>query len=101
MTTRPRNSLILEIEESDGNSIAGRLSDGAGQSTEFTGWLGLAAALEAAVHGGEEGDEPLAAVTGSLTDARAASGVASRPTESSTPAGDGETEHIAGATAVD
>ena len=90
MTTRPRKALILEIEESDGNSIAGRLSDGAGQSTDFTGWLGLAAALEAAVHVGDEGDEPLVAVTGSVADR-----------ETSTPAGDVEAEHIVGAPAVD
>jgi hypothetical protein len=52
MTTRHRRSLTLEIEpdETHRDSIAGRLSDEAGVRTEFTGWIGLAAAIDDALH---------------------------------------------------
>lgn len=44
MTTPPRN-LTLRIEERE-ESIQGSLGDEAGASREFSGWLGLARALE-------------------------------------------------------
>lgn len=47
MTTPPRN-LTLRIEECE-ESIRGTLGDEAGASREFSGWLGLARALEVAL----------------------------------------------------
>lgn len=44
MTTPPRN-LTLRIDECE-ESIRGTLGDEAGASREFSGWLGLARALE-------------------------------------------------------
>jgi hypothetical protein len=52
MTTRRRRALSLELDETDGDSIAGRLADEAGVRTEFTGWIGLAAAIDDALEGG-------------------------------------------------
>lgn len=56
MTDRVRRRLHLELEDSHGDSIAGRLSNEAGEATEFTGWIGLAGALEDALHGAPADD---------------------------------------------
>ena len=37
--------LVVELEH-DGDGIAGRVRDAAGAFVDFTGWLGLAAAIE-------------------------------------------------------
>jgi hypothetical protein len=44
--------LTLEID-SDGDPIAGRLSEGGAPGREFVGWLGLARALELALQRAE------------------------------------------------
>jgi hypothetical protein len=45
MTPPTPTRLVVELEH-DGEGIAGRVTDGAGGSVPFSGWLGLAAAIE-------------------------------------------------------
>jgi hypothetical protein len=45
MTPRIPTPLVVELEH-DGEGIAGRVRDASGASLDFTGWLGLAAAIE-------------------------------------------------------
>jgi len=59
MTGRTR-SCRLEVDI-DSDPIAGRLADDHGMQISFSGWLGLAAALERLVHSGEDGAVPDAA----------------------------------------
>jgi hypothetical protein len=52
-----RRRLILELEPpADRGVLSGRLSDGRTDGIEFSGWLGLAAALERMLE--ETGNEP-------------------------------------------
>jgi hypothetical protein len=64
MTTRSRRTLTLELDDGPTDSIGGRLSNEAGEAIEFTGWLGLAGALEAALQGA-----PARSVTAADTEA--------------------------------
>ncbi len=45
MTPPPSAHLVVELEH-DGDGIAGRVRDPSGAFIDFTGWLGLAAAIE-------------------------------------------------------
>jgi hypothetical protein len=51
MTDRTHATLRVELDPQDG-SIAGRLLDGEGAGRSFSGWVGLAAAIEDALQGG-------------------------------------------------
>ena len=59
MTNREHTELRLRLELGTG-AIRGTLADGHGAETAFTGWLGLATALERALVAAEaEGAAPL------------------------------------------
>lgn len=49
MRPQPRRKLTLDIENGPSDSIAGRVSNETGDGVEFSGWLGLAGALETAL----------------------------------------------------
>ena len=51
MTDRPHLTLCVELDPHDG-SIAGRVLDGCAIDRSFSGWMGLAAAIEDALQGG-------------------------------------------------
>jgi hypothetical protein len=51
MDTKSRRMLILELEDGEGDSLAGRITSLAGNGIQFVGWLGLAGAIEAALQG--------------------------------------------------
>lgn len=50
-------AISLELDVA-GDSLSGRASDGAGVEREFSGWLGLIAAIEALLANDSEGDRP-------------------------------------------
>ena len=56
MTDRTHATLRVELDPQDG-SIAGRLMDGEGADRPFSGWVGLAAAIEDALQGGGRAGE--------------------------------------------
>ncbi len=53
MTDRTHLTLHVELDAKDG-SIAGRVLDGGHAGRPFSGWIGLAAAIEDALPGGPE-----------------------------------------------
>ena len=57
MTDDARRELKLELDHTDGDSIAGRVSNESGDANEFIGWIGLAGALEKALEGDGDIDE--------------------------------------------
>ena len=62
MTDRTHATLRVELDPQDG-SISGRLQDGEGAVRPFSGWVGLAAAIEDALQRGgrsEHADESAA-----------------------------------------
>jgi len=77
MTTPPRN-LTLRIERSE-ESIRGSLGDEAGASREFSGWLGLARALEGVL--AERPDPHQTASCSSITPSPLASSIPSSEPE--------------------
>jgi hypothetical protein len=58
MARQPHPTLILELEEREVDSIAGRVLNSAGKAIDFIGWLGLAGAIETALHGGRSEADP-------------------------------------------
>ena len=58
MTTDPYPTLILELEQADGELIAGRISTSTNAAIAFVGWLGLASAIETALSDGEPANDP-------------------------------------------
>lgn len=58
MTRHPHPILILELERADGETLSGRVSAKHGHAVTFTGWLGLAGAIETALRtAGSAGEE--------------------------------------------
>jgi hypothetical protein len=55
---RTRTTLTLDLDDGPDDSIGGRLSTEAGEAIEFNGWLGLAGALETALHSAPNDAEP-------------------------------------------
>lgn len=53
MTDRTHLTLRVELDSQDG-SIAGQVMDGGGAGRSFSGWMGLAAAIEDALPGGAD-----------------------------------------------
>ena len=52
------NTAAISLELSvDGDSLAGRAIDEAGTEREFSGWLGLMAAIEALITPDSQGDD--------------------------------------------
>jgi hypothetical protein len=56
MTPPSPTHLRVELEH-DGEAIAGRVSDAHGASLEFSGWVGLAAAIERLAAGARAGPQ--------------------------------------------
>lgn len=51
-----RQTTVIRLElQPAGDSLSGRASDGSGAAREFVGWVGLAAAIDALVHGASPG----------------------------------------------
>ncbi len=57
MTPPTPTRLVVELEH-DGDGIAGRVRDPAGASIDFSGWLGLAAAIEDLAASGRRAHPP-------------------------------------------
>lgn len=72
--TSPTRTLTLRIEQSE-ESIRGSLGDEAGASREFSGWLGLARALELTL--AERAEPHQTASCSSITPSPAASSIPS------------------------
>lgn len=64
MTDQRPARLLLELETTDAETIAGRVSNTEGTAVEFAGWLGLAGAIEAALRHQAEADDGRSAHTG-------------------------------------
>lgn len=58
MNERGHPVLILELDSEDDEALAGRVSAESGAPVPFTGWLGLAGAIEAALRARHEEDDP-------------------------------------------
>lgn len=65
MTASRTREYVLELDL-DSDPISGRLRDDAGEALDFTGWLGLASALErmVAAAGADSEGEPATPVRG-------------------------------------